>query len=128
MGETLTMDNPIETEKIRTHHAKIVVECTTGCPYYSIEWFDPTKQEYFLGYSSYNIEFVLGWLKEYFEIVEQPMTNADRIRATDDELATMLHAVKMGYAPWCDYHCENEGDDGCDNCIKKWLQQPAEGE
>jgi hypothetical protein len=55
-------------------------------------------------------------------------TNADRIRAADDELATMLHAVKMGYKPWCDYHCENEGDDGCDNCIKKWLQQPCEGE
>lgn len=57
-----------------------------------------------------------------------PKTNADRIRATDDELATMLHAVKMGYAPWCDYHCENEGDDGCDNCIKQWLKQPAEGD
>ena len=56
------------------------------------------------------------------------MTNADRIRGTDEELATMLHAVKLGYAPWCDYHCENEGDDGCDNCIKKWLQQPAEGD
>ena len=56
------------------------------------------------------------------------MTNADRILATDDELATMLHAVKMGYRPWCDYHCENEGEDGCDNCIKEWLQQPAEGE
>ena len=54
-------------------------------------------------------------------------TNADRIRSTDDELATMLHAVSMGYKPWCDYHCENEGDDGCDNCIKNWLQQPAEG-
>ena len=56
----------------------------------------------------------------------KPKTNAKRICATDDELATMLHAVKMGYAPWCDYHCENECDDGCDNCIKKWLQQPAE--
>lgn len=60
--------------------------------------------------------------------LEVPMTNADRIRATDDELATMLHAVKLGYAPWCDYHCENQGDDGCDNCIKKWLQMPAEGD
>lgn len=58
--------------------------------------------------------------------LEVPMTNSDSIKATDNELATMLHAVKMGYAPWCDYHCENEGDDGCDNCIKKWLQQPAE--
>lgn len=56
----------------------------------------------------------------------KPQTNADLIRATDDELVTVLHAVKQGYRPWCDYHCENEGDDGCDNCIKKWLKQPAE--
>ena len=65
---------------------------------------------------------------KYFTTPKKPKTNADSIRATDDELATMLHAVKMGYKPWCDYHCENEGDDGCDNCIKEWLQQPAEGE
>lgn len=58
---------------------------------------------------------------------EKPMTNADRIRAaTDIELESVLLAVKLGYAPWCDHHCVNEGDDGCDNCIKKWLQQPAE--
>ncbi len=58
----------------------------------------------------------------------KPKTNAESITATDDELATTLHAVSMGYKPWCDYHCENEGEDGCDNCIKEWLQQPAEGE
>lgn len=58
----------------------------------------------------------------------KPKTNAQRIRSTFDELATMLHAVNLGYAPWCDYHCENKGDDGCDNCIKKWLQQPEEGD
>jgi hypothetical protein len=50
MSETLTWSDPIETEKIRTHHAKIVVECTTGKPYYSIEWFDTVRQEYYLGY------------------------------------------------------------------------------
>ena len=56
------------------------------------------------------------------------MTNADRIRAmSDDELATTIHAISLGYKDeWCDYHCENQGDDGCDNCIKKWLKQPAE--
>lgn len=60
------------------------------------------------------------------EIGIKPMTNAERICANEHELATMLHAVKLGYAPWCDYHCKNEGDDGCDKCIDKWLKQPAE--
>lgn len=62
------------------------------------------------------------------DINKPKQTNADRIRASDDELATTIHAVGLGYAPWCDYHCENRGDDGCDNCIKEWLQQPAEGD
>jgi hypothetical protein len=58
----------------------------------------------------------------------KPQTNADRIRAmSDEELATTIHAISLGYKEeWCDYHCENKGDDGCDNCIKKWLKQPAE--
>ena len=111
MSETLTWADSIETEKIRTHHAKIVVECTTGKPYYSIEWFDAAKQEYYVGYSSYVIDNVLGWLKEYFEIVEAPKTNADRIRAmTDEELAHFLawHWNKKDYG-------------------LEWLKQPAEG-
>ena len=60
---------------------------------------------------------------EYYE----PDTNADRIRAsTDSELAEDIYAISLGYKPWCDCHCENQGDDGCDNCIEQWLQQPAE--
>lgn len=59
---------------------------------------------------------------------KRKQTNADRICVNEHELATMLHAVKWGYAPWCDYHCENEGENGCDNCILSWLQQPAEVE
>ena len=56
-----------------------------------------------------------------------PQTNADRLRAmSDEELEPMIFAFKLGYAPWCDHHCENEGDYGCDNCILKWLKQPAE--
>ena len=57
----------------------------------------------------------------------KPQTNADRIRVmSDGELKTEIHAISLGFKPWCDYHCENQGDDGCDNCIGKWLQQPAE--
>lgn len=61
---------------------------------------------------------------------EVPMTNADRIRAmSDEELATTIHAIRLGWKGlWCDFHCENEGDDGCDKCIEDWLKQPAEEE
>lgn len=119
MSETLTMVNPIEPGKIRTHHAKIVVECTTGKPYYSIEWFDTAKQEYYLGYSSYCIDNVLGWLKECFEIVEAPKTNADRIRSMSDEelrefMCSITNCRVCPYEKWA----------GCG--LLEWLKQPAE--
>ena len=59
--------------------------------------------------------------------VKRPMTNGDRIRAMtdDDELTTEIHAISLGYRPWCDYHCEDDCDDGCENCIKAWCQQPV---
>ena len=135
MSETLTMANPIEPGKIRTHHAKIVVECTTGKPYYRIEWFDTAKQEYYLGYSSYCIDNVLGWLKESFEIVEAPKTNADRIRAmSDEELAVWLSEK---YAAESIYRAREQGHEPTATQVKalheglytiwmQWLRQPAE--
>ena len=126
MSETLTCADSIETEKIRTHHAKIVVECTTGKPYYSIEWFDAAKQEYCVGYSSYVIDNVIGWLKEYFEIVEAPKTNADRIRAmSDEELEDLFREV---YNDGCDDATAWEWGIRQNTFIwdEEWLKQPAE--
>ena len=65
-----------ETAKIKTHHARIVVDGTADKPYYSIEWFDPAKKEYYLGYSSYFMGNVFNWLSECFEIVDAPTVDA----------------------------------------------------
>ena len=127
MSETLTWSAPIKTKKIRTHHAKIVVECITGKPYYSIEWFDTSKQEYYLGYSSYCIDNVIGWLKEYFEIGEAPKTNADRIRAMSDEklakwiLQFAIDCAELTLGESCSF------EDGSEETMVEWLKQP-EGE
>ena len=111
MGETLINDNPCETTKIKTNHARIVVDGTAEKPYYSIEWYDHTKNEYFLGYSSYYIGYVFKWLEECFEIVEDNKTNADRFRAMSDK---EQQSFVRGF--W-------EIEDFAD-----WLQQPAKGE
>ena len=125
MEETLINDNTCETTKIKTNHARIVVDGTAEKPYYSIEWYDPTKNEYFLGYSSYYIGYVFKWLDECFEIVEDIKTNADRIRAmNDEELAEILWKTGSNYRSVCadpvvDY---NEHRDH----LIAWLKQPAE--
>ena len=129
MEETLTNANPCETTKIKTHHARIVVDGTAEKPYYSIEWCDPTKNEYFLGYSSYYIGYVFKWLEECFEIVEAPKTNADRIRAmSDEELADALQKfciamVDCSDCPLYDFGCPKNS---IFNYWIEWLQQPAE--
>ena len=128
MGETLTNANPREITKIKTHHARIVVDGTAEKPYYSIEWYDHTKNEYFLGYSSYYIGYVFKWLKECFEIVEDNKTNADRTRSmTDDELNDLFHDIyNAGVDDASSYewgHRKNSFEWTMD-----WLQQPAEGE
>ena len=128
MGETLTDANPREITKIKTHHARIVVDGTAEKPYYSIEWYDHTKNEYFLGYSSYYIGYVFKWLEECFEIVEDNKTNADRIRVmTDDELNDLFHDIyNAGVDDASSYewgHRKNSYEWTMD-----WLQQPAEGE
>lgn len=91
MSKSLTMSDYIETEKIRTHDAKIFVECTNGKPYFSIKWFDNEKQEYCLGYSSYEIKNVLFWLDECFEIVNNPMTNADSRKEQRMRVEMVIH-------------------------------------
>ena len=62
------MEIPTEEPKIKTHFAKIIVEGTAQKPYYSILYYDPTKDEYINGYGSYYIENVFKWLAEEFEI------------------------------------------------------------
>ena len=126
MGETLTNANPRETDKIKTHYARIVVDGTAEKSYYSIEWYDHTKNEYFLGYSSYYIGYVFKWLEECFEIVEDNKTNADRIRAmSDEELNDLFHDIyNAGVDDAVSYEWGNRTNSF--EWTTEWLQQPTE--
>lgn len=75
----------------------------------------------------YSKDGILSWCTEgAYDCEHETPSNADRIRAmTDEELAEYIHAVSLGWQDWCDYHCENKGDDGCDNCILALLKQPV---
>lgn len=61
-------------------------------PYYEVKYREVGKEDYSIGYSSYDLNIVLGFIAEYFEIVERDrQTNADRIRnMSDEELAEFL--------------------------------------
>lgn len=139
MCEDMMNTNQGEFVKIKTHYARIVVGGTAEKPCYSIEWYDPLKKEYNLGYSSYYIGYVFNWLSEYFEIVDKDinvLTNADRIRAmSDEELARWMCGGSVSTESACNY-CDKNNGEFCngEKCrgktdteiIMEWLKQPAE--
>ena len=58
-----------ENKKIKVTSAEIVVHGTVEKPYYEIKYLVIGEDEYRIGYSSYDLKNVFGWLEECFEIV-----------------------------------------------------------
>ena len=64
---------------------------------------------------------------------QKVISNADKIRSmTDEELADFIQRVQFGDFSNLDYgktFCDMcDGQYECDDCLKYWLKQPAEGE
>ena len=58
-------------DKIKVSSVEIVVHGTKEKPYYEIEYFDLSDNETHIGYSSYKLDVVFGYLEKYFDIVEK---------------------------------------------------------
>jgi hypothetical protein len=105
---------------------EIIVRMIDNKPYYEIKYKKVGEDYYHVGYSSFNIDNVLKWRNECFELVDVKATNADRIRnMSDEELAntlfnSCLEVMHIG-------ECPNVDDVGmCKKCISEWLQSEAE--
>ena len=73
---------------------EIIVRMIDNKPYYEIKYKKVGEDYYHVGYSSFNIDNVLKWRDECFELVDAKVTNADRIRnMSDEELADYLSTV-----------------------------------
>ena len=76
-------------EKIKTHFARIIVTGKTDKPYYEIMYYDPKDKMCHIGYSSYDLGIVKGFLERYFVVdgINDPlffaagMTFGDAIQA-----------------------------------------------
>lgn len=60
-----------KNEKVRVLSAEIVVHGTTKKPYYEIKYYDLSSRQYYIGYSSYDLNNVFRWREECFEIVKE---------------------------------------------------------
>ena len=58
-------------EKIKVTSLEIIVTGTKDKPYFEIKYKEVGKEDYNIGYSSYDLNNVLNWKEECFEIVNQ---------------------------------------------------------
>ena len=113
---------------------EIIVRMIDNKPYYEIKYKKVGEDYYHVGYSSFNIDNVLKWRDECFEIVDVKVTNADRIRnMSDDELAewlTNMCDIERNEEPYKSIYNlntrqEEEIHDSYGDLLK-WLQSEAE--
>lgn len=74
MSDDLISNEMFEEEKVdkvRTSSAEIVVHGTKEKPYYEIEYFDLSDNEMHVGFSSYKLDVVFGYLEKYFEVMDE---------------------------------------------------------
>lgn len=117
--------------KARVNSLEIIARMLDDKPYYELKYRQAGKKDYSIGYSSYDLKIVLGYIDTYFEIVESDShTHADRIRnMSDEELAEFLDIVgEDGISSQvcdipCDCCCEKTE---CSKCWEDWLQSEAE--
>lgn len=67
-NETMQSINS-ENNKIKVKSAEIIVHGTVEKPYYEIKYLVIGEDEYRIGYSSYDLKNVFGWLEECFDVV-----------------------------------------------------------
>ena len=66
-----TQTPKLETVKIRTPFARIMVSGTSEKPYYDILYFNPGDKKFHVGYGSFCLKYVFDWLSDVFEIIDQ---------------------------------------------------------
>jgi hypothetical protein len=122
----------IEMNKVKEERVtdlSIIVEMIDSKPYYSVQYRNVGENGYYIGYSSYNLKTVLGYIDTYFEIVESDkQTNADRIRnMSDEELAEFMSENTSYY--YCGVRCKDRPksptESSCNFRWLEWLQSEA---
>lgn len=70
MSEEKINVEEMNEEKIQVESLDVVVFMINGRPCYEIKYKEIGNDYYNIGYSSYNLDFVLEWKEKYFEVLE----------------------------------------------------------
>lgn len=67
-------------EKIKASSVDIIVEKIDGKPYYGIKYFDLKENQGYIGFGSFNLDYVFEWKDKYFDIVEEDQSSKNEMR------------------------------------------------
>ena len=125
--ETDTYKNKTKIKKIKVESAEIVVHGTVEKPYYEIKYLVIGEDEYRIGYSSYDLKNVFGWLEECFEIVASSVSNPlqrSSVYMNHFNKEKLLHNLTCF---GCEYKedCEDDFEHGNSHCDEKYQDAVA---
>lgn len=72
-----------EIKRYKVSSAEIIVRKIKKKPYFEIKYFDLADDEIHIGFGSYNLNIVFGYLDEYFEIISN-RKNPEKSYPADD--------------------------------------------
>lgn len=61
----------MDVKKTKVESLDIIVTMMEDKPYYEIKYKEVGSNHFCIGYSSYRLDYVLEWKKQYFELVER---------------------------------------------------------
>lgn len=109
--------------KIKAIDPKIIVNRDVDRPYYSIEYYDTSDNQWHIGYGSYNLENVVGWLDTDFDVVEadvSPVKHGHWILLRESEI-TGFNPEFAGRDPIGGYQCSNCKEEAIFDCNDEFV-------
>lgn len=93
-----------EPPRVKVTSAEIIVTGDPKNPYYEIKYLEVSRDEYTVGYGSYNLELVTNWYNNCFEFVEEEKAALERqiknqkeydeIRKACDDMGNCIKAIQ----------------------------------
>lgn len=135
----------MDVKRTKVESLDIIVTMMEDKPYYEIKYKEVGSDHFCIGYSSYRLDYVLEWKKQYFELVERE-AGADQgwipcsERSPEISIGDRCSEDVITVLKWYDgditysigwYNKSGSWNEDCDNCkVIAWmpLPEPYKGE
>lgn len=110
-------------DKIQAANPNIIVRGNDDEPYYLIEYYDLSDNEWHIGYGSYCLANVKEWLKTCFEVTNADVTPVKRgfWKPISESEMTGFNPKFAGRDPIAGYKCSNCGNEAIFSCNDEFV-------